>query len=45
MMCNADWLIPICLMLLGAVPFVSGVLRIVELGGDPRDCTGECALL
>ncbi len=34
MMRKPDWLIPIGLMLLGMVPFVAGVLRIVELGGS-----------
>jgi len=31
---KTDWLIPIGLTLLGVVPFVAGVVRIVELGGD-----------
>ena len=35
MMRKTDWLIPIGLTLLGVIPFVAGVLRIVELGGDP----------
>jgi hypothetical protein len=34
MMRKADWLIPIGLMPLGVVPFVAGVSRIVEIGGD-----------